>query len=104
MKIQNLRETSIILSFSTLPDPRKSRNQTYSLFDILTVAILAVLCEADDWLEFSFWGEANLTWLQDKGLCLNGIPSHNTFSRFFRFVDPQEFQNGLLIGHKKFLR
>ena len=92
MKIQNLRETSIMLSFSTLPDPRKSRNQTYSLFDILTVAILAVLCGADDWVEISFWGEANLTWLQDKGLCLNGIPSHDTFSRFFRFVDPQEFQ------------
>ena len=69
MKIQNLRETSIMLSFSTLPDPRKSRNQTYSLFDILTVAILAVLCGADDWVEISFWGEANLTWLQEKGLC-----------------------------------
>lgn len=48
MTIQNLRETSIMLSFLTLPDPRKNRNQAYSLFDILTVAILAVLCGADD--------------------------------------------------------
>ena len=92
MTIQNLRETSIMLSFLTLPDPRKNRNQAYSLFDILTVAILAVLCGADDWVEISFWGEANLPWLQEKGLCLNGIPSHDTFSRFFRFVDPQAFQ------------
>lgn len=92
MTFQNLRETSIMLSFSVLPDPRKSRNQTYSLFDIITVTVLAVLCGADDWVEVSFWGEANQTWLQERGICPNGIPSHDTFSRFFRFVDPNAFE------------
>lgn len=92
MIVQNLRETSIMLSFSFLPDPRKNRNQTYSLFDIVTVTILAVLCGADDWVEISFWGEANLGWLQEHRICLNGIPSHDTFSRFFRFVDPKAFE------------
>lgn len=92
MTVQNLCETSIMLSFSDLPDPRKNRNQTYSLFDIITVSILAVLCGADDWVEISFWGEANLSWLQDRGLCQTGIPSHDTFSRFFRFVDPKAFE------------
>ena len=92
MAVQNLNETSIMLSFSVLPDPRKSRNQVYSLFDIITVAILSVLCGADDWMEVSLWGEANLSWLQQRGLCLNGIPSHDTFSRFFRFVDAAAFE------------
>lgn len=92
MTVQNLRETSIMLSFSVLPDPRKSRNQTYSLFDIVTVTVLAVLCGADDWVEISFWGEANRSWLQERGICPNGIPSHDTFSRFFRFVDPEAFE------------
>ena len=92
MPIQNLQETSIMLSFSTLPDPRKSRNQIYSLFDIITVTVLAVLCGADDWVEVSFWGEANLSWLQEREICLGGIPSHDTFSRFFRFVDPNAFE------------
>jgi len=90
--IQNLRETSIMLSFSMLPDPRRNRNQLYSIFDIITVTVLAVLCGADDWVEVSFWGDANLTWLQERGICLNGIPSHDTFSRFFRFVDPRAFE------------
>jgi predicted transposase YbfD/YdcC len=92
MIVQNLNETSIMLSFSVLPDPRKNRNQVYSLFDIITVSILSVLCGADDWMEVSLWGESNLTWLQDRGLCLNGIPSHDTFSRFFRFVDAPSFE------------
>lgn len=92
MTVQNLHETSIMHSFSVLPDPRKNRNQVYSLFDIVTVAILAVLCGADDWVEISFWGEANLSWLQERGICPNGVPSHDTFSRFFRFVDSEAFE------------
>ncbi len=92
MAVQNLNETSIMLSFSALPDPRKNRNQVYSLFDIITVSILSVLCGADDWMEVNLWGESNLPWLQDRGLCLNGIPSHDTFSRFFRFVDAPSFE------------
>lgn len=92
MAIQNLQETSIMLSFSVLPDPRKSRNQTYPLFDIITVTILAVLCGADDWVEVNFWGESNCSWLQERGICPRGVPSHDTFSRFFRFVDPKAFE------------
>ncbi len=92
MKFQNFKETSIVLSFSVLPDPRKNRNQVYPLFDIITVTILGVLCGADDWVEISLWGESKQLWLQERGLCLNGIPSHDTFSRFFRFVDAQAFE------------
>lgn len=92
MTFQNLQETSIMLSFSVLPDPRKNRNQVYSLFDIITITVLAVLCGADDWVEISFWGEANQQWLRERGICSNGIPSHDTFSRFFRFVDPKAFE------------
>lgn len=101
MAVQNLQETSIMISFSVLPDPRKSRNQVYPLFDIITVTILAVLCGADDWVEVNFWGKANLSWLQERGICLNGIPSHDTFSRFFRFVDPDAFEKCFISWTQK---
>lgn len=92
MTVQNVRETSVMYSFSVLTDPRKSRNQLYCLFDIVTLSILAVLCGADDWVEVNLWSEANEAWLQEQGLCSNGIPSHDTFSRFFRYVDPLAFE------------
>lgn len=101
MAIQNLRETSIMLSFSVLPDPRKNRNQSYSLYDIISVAILAVLCGADDRVEISLWGESNQAWLQQHGICLNGIPSHDTFSRFFRFVNPTSFEKCFISWTQK---
>jgi len=49
------------------------------------VAVLAILCGADDWVEVSFWGEANQLWLQDREICPNGIPSHDTFGPLFSF-------------------
>lgn len=101
MPVQNLQETSIMLSFSILPDPRKNRNQVYTLFDIITVTVLAVLCGADDWVEVSFWGEANQLWLQERGICPSGIPSHDTFSRFFRFVDPHAFEKCFISWTQK---
>jgi len=92
MELKKIQKTSIMSSFSILPDPRKERNQEYTLFEIITIAILGVLCGADDWVSISAWGEANQEWLQKIGLCKKGVPSHDTFSRFFRYVDSKAFE------------
>jgi len=39
--------------FSVLPDPRKQRNQLYPLSDLISTAILAVLCGYEDWEDVS---------------------------------------------------
>lgn len=102
MTLQNsIRETSIMTCFSILPDPRKSRNQVYPIFDIITVAVLGILCGADDWVEIALWGESNHEWLKECGIGLNGIPSHDTFSRFFRYVDSQAFEKCFVMWTQK---
>lgn len=98
---KSIQETSIMLSFSILPDPRKNRNQIHSLFDIISTAILSVLCGADNWIEVAFWADSNLEWLKQFGICLNGAPSHDTFNRFFRFVDPLSFEKCFISWTQK---
>jgi hypothetical protein len=68
------KPNAIFVAFQGLPDPRQPRNKSYSLFDIVTVSILAVMCGADDWVAIGLWGQCNLSWLQEHGICLNGIP------------------------------
>jgi len=94
MSSQNqIRQTSVMMSFSVLPDPRKARNQVFSLHELVSIAILGVLCGADDWVTVSLWAESNLEWLQKFQICSkNIVPSHDTLSRFFRFVDPKAFE------------
>jgi len=90
------RKSSIFLAFEDLSDPRRDRNQVHSLFDVIAISILAVLCGADDWVAVSLWADCNLSWLQEAGICNKGVPSHDTLSRFFRHVDTTEFEQGFI--------
>jgi predicted transposase YbfD/YdcC len=86
------KPNSVFSAFKDLEDPRKRRNQSYSLFDIITISILAILCGADDWVAVNLWTSCNLSWLQEHEICLSGVPSHDTLSRFFRYVSPSAFE------------
>lgn len=86
-------DAPLLQAFATLPDPRASRNQIYPLMDIVAVAIIGILCSANDWIAVVKWANAYMTWFQSVGLCFNGIPSHDTIGRFFRLVDPKAFES-----------
>jgi len=83
-----IAQSEFMQTFSILPDPRKPRNQLHSLPDIISTAILAILCGYEDWEDVSLWTEGHLPWLQSLGICVAGAPSHDTYNRFFRFLDP----------------
>lgn len=83
-----IEQSHFMQFFSVLPDPRKLRNQLYPLSDIISTSILAILCGYEDWEDVSLWTQGNLHWLQSLGICIEGAPSHDTYNRFFRFLDP----------------
>jgi predicted transposase YbfD/YdcC len=88
---------SIDTHFAALPDPRKLTKNTRHLFrDMLVIAICAVLCGANDWVAVAEFGQAQLTWLQGFLALPNGIPSHDTFTRVFARIDPEQFQQCFL--------
>jgi len=59
---------------------------------IITIAILAVVCGADDWTEVELFGRSKQGWLETFLDLPHGIPSHDTFGRVFRAIDPAEFR------------
>jgi len=93
MSIHLAADAPLLQAFATLPDPRASRNQIYPLIDIVAVAIIGILCSANDWVTVVKWANAYIKWFQSVGLCFNGVPSHDTIGRFFRLVDPKKFEN-----------
>lgn len=64
------------------------------LVDIVSIAILAVICGADDWVAVSDFGKTKESWLRSFLSLPNGIPSHDTFGRVFSLLDPTEFSQG----------
>src|SRR5258708_38386297 len=81
-----------IKSFNDLPDPRSERNQDHPLLSVVVVAICGAICGADNCVDIEAYGRAKHEWLSSWLDLPNGIPSHDTFGRVFRFLNPQAFQ------------
>jgi predicted transposase YbfD/YdcC len=77
--------------FRSMQDPRAD-NARHPLSDILTIAILAVLCGSDSWEAVELWGRGNAEWLGGFLELPHGIPSHDTFDRVFGLLDPLGFE------------
>jgi len=78
--------------FASLEDPRIERTKLHQLLDIMVIAICAVVCGADDWVEVELFGNAKLAWLRTFLELPNGIPSHDTFGRVFARLNAEQFQ------------
>jgi len=85
-------ETSILSYFADLEDPRIERNRAHPLSNIVSIAILGMICGADNWVALEEYGKAKADWLGTFLDLSNGIPSHDTFGRVFRWLDEQAFQ------------
>ena len=92
----NILNTSFLEHFANLKDPRIERSKEHLLKDIRSIAILAVLSGADGWIGIEAYGNAKYEWLKSFLELPNGIPSHDTFSRVFARIEPQQFQEGFL--------
>src|SRR3954452_21879054 len=90
------KDVSIARHFADLPDPRIDRTKKHSLGDILVIALCAVIAGADSREEVEAFGEAKADWLKGFLALPNGIPGHDTFSRVFARLDPQQF--GSCVG------
>ncbi len=78
--------------FGDLPDPRIERTKRHKLIDIVVIAICAVICGADDWVEVELFGESKESWFRTFLELPHGIPSHDTFTRVFARLDPDAFR------------
>jgi len=86
---------SIQECFSELTDPRR-RKVVYPLVNVVTIAICAVLCGADDFVAIAAFGRTRWKWLS-KFLDLSaGIPSHDRFNAILGALNVNEFQKCLL--------
>jgi predicted transposase YbfD/YdcC len=77
--------------FSALPDPR-ANNAAHDLTEILFIALLATLCGAQSCCDIALFAKTKEQLLRTVLVLAHGVPSHDTFSRVFRMLDPQAFE------------
>ena len=83
---------SVESHFASLQDPRTGPAQRHNFIDILVIAICAIICGADGWVAVEAFGKAKYDWLSTFLQLPHGVPSHDTFTRVFRALNPQQFE------------
>ena len=82
--------------FSNLKDPRVDRTKEHLLEDIIFITIAAVICGAETWNDIENYGKLKKEWLGQYLQLPHGIPSHDTFNRFFSSLDPVQLEDSFL--------
>ena len=88
---QESHPESLVYHFSVIEDPRIDRTKDHLLIDILVVALCAMLCGGEGFVDFEEFGNAKLEFLRSFLDLPKGIPSHDTFRRVFAMLDPAQF-------------
>ena len=77
--------------FADLRDPRIAKSCDHLLIDILSMAVLAVACGADEWTGMETFARLRYDWLKTFLQLPGGVPSHDTFRRVFGLLDRKQF-------------
>ena len=82
-----------LISFSKhIVDQRIDRNKIHSVETIVYISMAAVLCGAESWNEIELFGKSKEAYFRSRIESFNGVPSHDTFNRFFSSIDIDYFE------------
>lgn len=75
-----------------LDDPRTGNAALHDFNELLVIAFCAVLCGGQGAVDMALFAKAKEPYLRGFLNLANGLPSHDTFSRLFRRLDPDQFR------------
>lgn len=78
--------------FADLEDPRTGNAGQHDLVEIMVIALCTVLCGGQYASDMELFAKEKESFLRQFLKLENGVPSHDTFSRVFRLLDPEQFR------------
>ena len=80
-----------VACFAEIVDPRQN-NTRHDLHELLLIALCALLSGGEDCSDMALFGKIKAPYLRQFLRLCHGTPSHDTFSRVFRLLDPKAFE------------
>lgn len=95
MRLEDLKKEwkgSVLEYLASVEDPRVARTRAHPLENILVIALLAVICGAESFVDMQKFGESKREFLEDLLDLSSGIPSHDTFGRVLAMLNPSSLE------------
>lgn len=83
---------SPIKYFTSLNDFRQLGKVKHKLENIIAITIAAVICGCENWYEIEDYGKQKEPWLKTFLDLPYGVPTHDTYRRFFMWVNPEKLE------------
>lgn len=91
-----MQRGSVLRHFYKLTDLRQEAKVKHKLIDIITIIVCAVTSGAKTYSEIALYSQCKADWLKTILELPYGIPSHDTFERVMRWLNPDEFRKCFL--------
>ena len=75
-----------------MEDPRTGNAGLHDFHELLMIALCTVLCGGQGAVDMALFARSKEPFLRGFLKLANGVPSHDTFSRLFRQLDPMQFR------------
>ena len=89
---QETTQPNFLDYFKNIKDPRINRKKLYPMEEILLVTITAIICGAEGWADLALFGKKKIEYLKQILPFKNSTPTDDTFRRFFRNLDAEQFK------------
>ena len=91
----SLLSTTVVLGACRegLEDPRRGNAALHDFHELPMIALCCVLCGGQGAVDMAVFAEAKEPFLRGFLPLANGLLSHDTFSRLFRNLDPDQFSD-----------
>lgn len=82
---------------SGVSDSRQAGKVRHPLKSILFMAVVGTIANAGSWEEVGQFAKGRENWFKQYIDLPNGVPSHDTFERVFKWVDGKEFERSFIL-------
>jgi len=89
---------SIEECFGTIDDPRMQGRCYYTLVEIITIAICAIISGSETWTDIETYGKSKETWLKNFYHWKTGFRRTIHWARFLPYWMQNNFRQALFVG------
>lgn len=84
--------TNFIECISAIQDPRIKKKVTHPLTNIIVIIVFSILGGANNISSIEHFGKLHIDWFRSILDLQKGIPSHDTFGRILRILNPRDLR------------